>query len=85
MLAPGVATYLKSQGVVLIGVDVPSVDLLDSKDLPIHHEIGGCGICILESLNLRDVQPGRYELIALPLPLVGGDGSPVCAILRELD
>jgi arylformamidase len=84
VLAPGVPTALRNRGVTLIGVDVPSVDALDSKDLPIHHEIGRCGICILENLNLAQVSPGVYELIALPLKLVGGDGAPLRAALRRL-
>lgn len=83
VLAPGVATSLHERGVILIGVDVPSVDVLDSKDLPVHHEIGRCGIYILENLNLRDVSPGEYELIALPLRIVGADGAPVRAALRR--
>lgn len=76
--------YLHSQGVILVGMDVPSLDHLDSKDLPIHHALGCAGITILESLLLSYVPPGRYELVALPLKLVGADGSPVRAILRTL-
>jgi arylformamidase len=41
-------------------------------------------MAILEGLRLGDVPDGRYELIALPLPLVGFDASPVRAVLREL-
>jgi arylformamidase len=78
----GLPTELKRRGVILIGVDVPSVDELDSKDLPIHHELGACGIQIVENLYLRDVPAGRYELIALPLKLAGADGAPVRALLR---
>ena len=84
VLAPGVATALRARGVTLIGVDVPSVDVLDSKDLPVHHEIGRCGIYILENLNLRDAAPATYELIALPLKVVGADAAPVRAVLREV-
>ena len=83
VMAPGVPTALRDRGVTLIGVDVPSVDALDSKDLPIHHEIGRCGIYILENLNLSHVAPGAYELIAMPLKLVGADGAPVRAALRR--
>ena len=39
---------------------------------------------VLEGLVLDDVSEGLYELIALPLPIIGGDASPVRAILREL-
>lgn len=83
VLRSGVPGLLRDRGVILIGVDVPSVDQIDSKDLPIHHEIGRCGIAILENLNLSSVTAGRYELIALPLKLVGADGAPVRAVLRK--
>jgi arylformamidase len=42
-------------------------------------------MAILEGLVLRDVLPGEYELIALPLKLEGFDASPVRAVLREWD
>ncbi len=77
-----VPDFLKGRGVILLGLDVPSVDAIDSKDLPIHHALGSAGIAILESVDLDGVEPGVYELIALPLKLAGGDGSPVRAILR---
>jgi arylformamidase len=68
--------------VTLVGVDVPSVDAIDSKDLPIHHALGENRIAILESLSLNGVPEGVYELIAVPLKLSGADGAPVRAILR---
>lgn len=74
---------LQRQDVQLIGMDVPSVDAIDSKDLPIHHALASAGIHILESLNLSQVPPGNYELIALTLPITGGDASPVRAVLRQ--
>ena len=81
-LAPDVPAYLHGRGVLLIGFDLPSVDAIDSKDLPIHHALGSFGIAILEGLDLGNVRPGTYELIALPLKLAGADGSPVRAVLR---
>ncbi len=62
---------------------MPSVDHRTSQDLPIHHALDAAGIVILENLDLRAVAPGVYELIALPLKIRGGDGSPVRAVLRE--
>ena len=84
VLEESVPDYLREQGVTLLGLDVPSVDQIDSKDLPIHHALGSRGIMILESVDLTRVEPGVYELIALPLKIVGADGSPVRAILREV-
>ncbi|WHY78701.1 arylformamidase [Neobacillus sp. WH10] len=82
-IEPDLAPLLASKGVKLIGLDVPSVDPIDSKELPAHHSLYDNGIHILESLMLEGIEPGDYELIALPLPLVEGDGSPVRAILRQ--
>ncbi|MGE5704929.1 MAG: arylformamidase [Clostridia bacterium] len=81
---PELASYLAGYGVRLIGLDLPSVDPLDSKELHAHHALSQHGIHILEGIVLDDVLPGDYELIALPLPLVEADGSPVRAVLREL-
>jgi arylformamidase len=75
---------LAGQGVVLIGIDSPSMDPESSKDLPAHNAIRRHGLAILEGLVLDHVPIGDYELIALPLPLAGLDASPVRAILRPL-
>jgi arylformamidase len=83
VLTEASVALLASRGVRLIGLDVPSVDRLQSKDLPIHHALAAAGIHILESLDLRQITPGRYQLIALPLRLDGADGSPVRAVLVE--
>ena len=82
-LAPDVPEWLGQQGVRLFGVDLPSVDQVDSRTLPIHHALGAANITILENLDLRAVPAGCYDLIALPLRLAGADGSPVRAVLIE--
>jgi arylformamidase len=74
--------FLHERGVITVGIDTPSVDLSESKDLPAHRAILQHDMSILEGLVLEDVPDGLYELIALPLPLVGFDASPVRAILR---
>lgn len=79
-----IAAYLAGKGIQLIGVDVPSIDPLTSKELAAHHQFHRYGIGILEGLWLEKVKQGHYELIALPLPIVEGDGSPVRAILRKI-
>ena len=82
-LAPDVPAWLGERGVRLLGLDVPSVDTIESQDLPIHHALAAAGVHILESLELTGVPPGPYELIALPLRIVGGDAAPVRAVLRD--
>ncbi|WP_108672064.1 arylformamidase [Peribacillus acanthi] len=79
------AEYLAKHGVKLLGLDLPSVDPLDSKELPAHHALSKHGVHILEGCVLEEVEEGDYELIALPLALVEADGSPVRAVLREID
>jgi len=83
-LSPRLVDALHDQGVRLIGIDTPSVDLQESKDLPSHQAFLRHDMAILEGLVLRDVPEGRYELIALPLRLDGFDASPVRAVLRTI-
>ncbi len=80
---PDTIHALADAGTELMGTDAPSVDPLDSTDLPAHHALLDTGIVNLEGLVLTDVPPGRYELIALPLKVVGGDAAPVRAVLRD--
>jgi arylformamidase len=83
-LAPELIERLADEGVRLVGVDTPSVDPFASKALPAHRACGRRGLAILEVLALGGVPDGLYELIALPLRLVGFDASPVRAVLRPL-
>ncbi|MEP2551838.1 MAG: kynurenine formamidase, partial [Marinomonas sp.] len=83
-IAPEVIARLAASGVQLIGVDTPSLDPQNSKTMDAHHAVRTADMRILEGLVLDDVEPGKYELIALPLAIAGGDASPVRAILREL-
>ena len=82
---PKLIEWLSDRDVVLVGVDTPSVDLFSSKDLPTHQACARNDVAILEGLRLQGVPVGNYELIALPLKLVGFDASPVRAVLRTLD
>lgn len=82
---PDLVRDLAQRGVRLLGVDTPSVDAATAKDLVTHAACLAGGVTILEGLVLSAVQPGEYELIALPLRLPGVDGSPVRAVLRPLN
>lgn len=83
--SPELIDSFAERGVRLIGIDTPSVDLFSSKDLPSHAAVLRHDMAILEGLVLDRVLPGMYELIALPLRLMGFDASPVRAVLRTLD
>jgi len=77
--------HLHTGSVRLIGIDTPSVDLFTDTNLPVHRQAAQHNILLLEGLSLQNVPAGIYELIALPLRLVGFDASPVRAVLRAQD
>ncbi len=80
-IEPELVEELAKKGVKLIGIDTPSVDPSDSKNLSCHKTIYQYDLAILEGIILEHVSPGHYQLIALPLPIEGSDASPVRAIL----
>ena len=81
VIAADVPVWLQKNGVKLLGMDLPSVDEIDSKSLQNHHALARAGIAIVESLDLSDVASGIYQFAALPLKIAGGDGAPMRAIL----
>ena len=83
VIKPELAGYLKEKGIILLGVDNPSVDPLDSKQVSAHHALYQHGITIVEGLVLAHVDPGLYDFVALPLKVEGADGAPVRAIIRK--
>ena len=84
-LAAETIELLAERGAVLVGIDTPSVDRATSKTLPAHQACRRAGMRILENLELAHVEPGDYELIALPLKFENLDASPVRAVLRRHD
>jgi arylformamidase len=82
-LEPALVDLLHGRGVRLVGIDTPSVDLFEDERLLAHQRFLAHDMAILEGLVLQDVPEGVYELIALPLRLVGFDASPVRAVLRS--
>ena len=81
--APTVAQVERLAGLRLFGTDGPSVDPVESETLDAHHALWKKGAVILEGLDLSNVPDGEYELVALPVKLVGMDAAPVRAILLE--
>lgn len=73
------AHYLQALGVVCVGVDYLSVGPADT-----HLALLGAGVTIIEGLALQHIAPGRYDMLCLPLPIVGADGAPARVLLRPL-
>ena len=82
-LAPELIDALAARGCRLIGTDAPSIDPQTCTALRSHHAAHRAGMAILEGLVLDHITEGRYELIALPLPVTGIEATPVRAVLRE--
>jgi arylformamidase len=83
-LTADAADVIAGAGLLLVGIDTPSVDAAAALGLPVHRRLLAAGIAILEGLDLALAPPGRYELLALPLRLAGVEASPVRAVLRPL-
>lgn len=80
--SPGAVGWLASRGVRLLGTDAPSVDDFDSKTMEAHLACLHNDVTVLEGLNLGEVNPGTYRLIALPMKIAGAEGAPVRAVLE---
>jgi arylformamidase len=76
------AKFLVERGVKVLGVDYLSVEVFKTPGAPAHRALLGGGTIVIEGLNLRDVEPGTYDMVCLPLRIVGADGAPARVVLR---
>lgn len=81
VLSEAAAEWIVQFNLKGLGVDAVSVDLLQSRDLPIHRRLLHHQVIIVENLNRLYELPGSgFSFLALPLPVCNGDGSPVRAV-----
>ena len=78
------AQYLLENGVRLVGIDYLSIDLFENDGAPVHNCWLPAGVIALEGIDLSAVPPGDYELLCLPIKIVGSDGAPARAVLRTM-
>jgi arylformamidase len=76
------ARWIVSKGIRLVGVDGLSVEPC-GMNCATHEILLGAGVVVLEGLWLADIEPGDYELICLPLKVVGVEAAPARAVLRR--
>jgi len=84
-IARDAAAYLAQAGVRAVGIDYLSVGGFTEDAVETHQALLGAGVWIIEGLNLSGVEPGAYELICLPIKLIGSDGAPARAMLRSIE
>lgn len=77
------AEWCTRHGILLVGLDYLTIDPPSAPDFPAHMELLGKETLILENICLRDIAPGKYELLAAPVNLVDTDGGWCRALLRR--
>ena len=82
-LQPSGARWLVEKGIQLVGIDALSIQSF-GQDSRTHQILLSAGVVVLEGLDLSQAQPGGYELICLPLRLIGAEGAPARALLRPM-
>jgi arylformamidase len=78
------AEYLANKKIKGVGIDSLGIER-SQENHPTHSILMGEDIYILEGLNLKYVDAGKYKLIALPIKIDGVDGAPVRAVLVNED
>jgi len=81
-LTDGAARALAARGIALVGADYLSI-APHGKAAPTHYAFLKAGVVIVEGLDLREVDPGSYDLVCLPLRIVGCDGAPARVLLHR--
>ncbi|MCV2489346.1 cyclase family protein [Geodermatophilus sp. YIM 151500] len=81
-LTPDAAAALVRRGVRLVGIDYLSVASY-REPAPTHEVLLDAGVVVLETLDLRAAEPGRWQLTCLPLRIPGADGAPARAVLSR--
>jgi arylformamidase len=77
------AEHLIAHGIKVVGIDYLSVERFKTPGAPAHHVLLGGGAIVIEGLNLSGVESGIYDMLCLPLRVVGADGAPARVLLRR--
>ena len=81
VISEEVADYLISSNKKGIGLDVISIEAIESEDLPMHHKVLKNNLVIIENLcNLDQIGSDLFTFCALPLKFINSDGASVRAI-----
>ncbi|HEY8422901.1 MAG TPA: cyclase family protein [Thermoclostridium sp.] len=77
------AEYLIESGVKVVGTDALSVDKYSGGDFIVHKALLSKEILIIEGLCLKNVLPGKYDYICMPMLIKGSDGAPARVVLVQ--
>lgn len=76
------ASWIVKRGIKLVGIDYLSIGPYPNGTA-VHTTLLKAGIVIVEGLDLHQANIGTYNLICLPLKVVGAEGAPARAILMQ--
>lgn len=76
--------FLINHGVKLVGIDYLSIAPFENGD-ETHTILLSNEIIVLEGLDLSKIDPGYYQMVALPINLFGADGAPARVVLIQSD
>ncbi len=86
-LDPAAARWLVAQGARLVGIDYATIEpppaAAARTTFDTHRTLLGAGVVILEGIDLSAVPAGSYDLVCLPLRVVGAEAAPARVLLRE--
>jgi len=81
VLSPEAAQWLVDAGIKGVGIDMISVDEVDSTDFAVHNILLGADLVIIENLtNLEALPDLLFSFYCFPLKIEQADGSPVRAV-----
>ncbi len=83
-IAADAAQYLADRKVGLVGVDYMSVGGFYNDMVETHKLLLSAGVWIVENVDMRDLEPGNYEILCMPMKIVGADGAPARVLLRPV-
>jgi arylformamidase len=82
-IAPDAAQLLADAGIMLVGIDYNSAEQFGSAEPRTHRILLGRNIPIIEGVDLRDVKPGDYDLMLLPMRVIGHEAASARALLKR--
>ncbi len=83
VLSHELVEFLIERGCRLVGIDTPSIDDTNSVNFVNHRKLLAAEIAVIEGLNLRNIDSGIYEMLAIPLALEGLEASPLRVFIKK--
>jgi arylformamidase len=74
--------WIVEKGIQLVGIDYLSIESFNA-DYSVHKYLLSNDVVILEGLKLNEIHSDNYELICLPMKIMGAEAAPARVLLRK--